>query len=398
MWNSQNPDKPDWANSPTWIAVDETSISYWDSSGKPLGPWSLELDSGNTSPKLFWLHDVSTDERLAEGQWAVGQKELLLRLYPPRTTTSPYLVSIFSKPVNGDLVEFRFEKLPVPPPWLDSDSVGEIAASNDKSSDADTATKTSAADSDLDGRWILDSMYSGPTSIMPEGGTGELMFAGDWLLNDAGDKIIKSLVTTRTDVTPKQIRIDLQLDEGVPIVMHGVYRVDSTSQQSRSLQAYFLMPGVELLNAEGQLETLSDAELREKVRKSIESIPDRCFDEPPALGRTLWRCRRPFPYRRTGVVVPGASEVEGIFLETKQATPDSMSLVEISVGADDGLREGHELSIHRKGPKNGDSPSIHPLGKIQLKLVTPNRAVGIVTLKHQGAIIKKGDSVTALPQ
>jgi hypothetical protein len=60
--------------------------------------------------------------------------------------------------------------------------------------------------------------------------------------------------------------------------------------------------------------------------------------------------------------------------------------------------EGYEMSIHRKVERGREDSGIQPLGKIRLKLVTPDRSIGIVTLLHEGASLEKGDSVTALPR
>jgi len=64
--------------------------------------------------------------------------------------------------------------------------------------------------------------------------------------------------------------------------------------------------------------------------------------------------------------------------------------VEISIGSDDGLVEGHTLYLYRsRGPDAGY------IGKIQLDLVDPDNAVGHVVggQTHQGKKIREGDSV-----
>jgi len=109
----------------------------------------------------------------------------------------------------------------------------------------------------------------------------------------------------------------------------------------------------------------------------------------------LWRCRLPSDRHR---IVKSAPNVEGLVVKTTQASPDSRALVEISIGADDGLTEGHELAIHRKIATGNEEITVKPLGKIHLRLVMPGSAIGIVSILHEGAEIKKGDSVTSTPQ
>jgi serine/threonine protein kinase len=393
MWRSQDSEKPDWARSPTWILVDDTSISYWDSSGKPLDPWSLKLDAENTFPKLLQLHDVSTDERLAEGQWAVGQNELLLRLYPPRKTTSPYLASIFSKPVNGDLVVFRFEKLPKPPAWLDSESPAEIADPDTEpfSSELDLPENVSSIPSGLDGRWIVESITNGQKVSPPKIMADELVVAGHWFLSvDLNGTISKGLVSFNENSGRKQIQFTMGKEDSP--VFHGIYKSDQNS-----LDICCIIPEVSVVEAGGDIERLSSDDFDKRARKIAALLTDECFDQPLRNNRIILRCCRPPDYRRTPIQ-SHAPDVEGLVLETRQANPRGMRMVEISIGEDDGLMEGYEMSIHRKVERGREDSGIQPLGKIRLKLVTPDRSIGIVTLLHEGASLEKGDSVTALPR
>ncbi len=398
-----------WAASPVWIAIDEQFILSWDASGKLIGNWILKRNA-DSSPKTLEIVDILTGDLIGEGQWAVSQKQLLLRLYPPRKTTSPYLASIFSKPTNGDLLEWRFEELSGPPAWLDPNLAAEEA---DKSvDDGDrpfgdlTFTDPVVADrdgrrnfeSELDGRWEFQMMFQGPSQILPRGGSGELIFAGDWLITfDANERIAKSIVTTQTDVSPKRIRIDMRSEEGIPVTLHGVYRVDNPGLHFRNLELYFLEPGFVASSEKAgpDSEPLDESEVAERVETLLTSLTEACFNEPPASGRMLWRCRLPSDYQR---FVTQAPDIEGLVVETTQTSPDSKALVEISLGADDGLKEGQELAIHRNVATEKDEMNVEPLGKIHLRLVTPDRAIGIVTILHEGAKIRKGDSVTSTPQ
>lgn len=67
------------------------------------------------------------------------------------------------------------------------------------------------------------------------------------------------------------------------------------------------------------------------------------------------------------------------------AVNEAQGLVEISLGADDGLKRGHVLQVI-----SGDTY----LGQIKLREVGPDKAVGDVDKRLQRGRIKKGDNVT----
>jgi len=77
--------------------------------------------------------------------------------------------------------------------------------------------------------------------------------------------------------------------------------------------------------------------------------------------------------------------VEGLVLKTAGEEAGDR-FVEISIGSDDGLRQGHQLLVWRPGP----SPKY--LGKIQIIDADPDRAVARVMSKFR---IQKDDNVTS---
>lgn len=84
--------------------------------------------------------------------------------------------------------------------------------------------------------------------------------------------------------------------------------------------------------------------------------------------------------------------VDGEVLETKRAGRSGSDLVEISIGSDDGLSEGHRLSVYRS--QQGDRAAKF-LGDIKLVYVTADRAVGVVILAAKNGRIERGDNVTS---
>ncbi len=97
------------------------------------------------------------------------------------------------------------------------------------------------------------------------------------------------------------------------------------------------------------------------------------------------------PKSVAGLQTPPPS-VEGEVLETKRGGRNGADLVEFSLGSDDGLVEGHKLSVYR--PASGDRAAKF-LGEIKIVYVTPDKSVGAVILRAKNGIIEKGDHVTS---
>src|SRR5262245_26695612 len=89
-----------------------------------------------------------------------------------------------------------------------------------------------------------------------------------------------------------------------------------------------------------------------------------------------------------------APRVEGIVEEIKPARRQGASeLVEISLGSDQGLKKGHEMTVYRTGlNKPGQRPKF--LAKIVIVNTTPDKAVGEVIESTRNGVIQKGDNVT----
>jgi septal ring factor EnvC (AmiA/AmiB activator) len=73
-------------------------------------------------------------------------------------------------------------------------------------------------------------------------------------------------------------------------------------------------------------------------------------------------------------------KVEGVVLDV--STKD---LIEISIGRDDGLKEGHSLEVYRGS---------NYLGRIVIRRTAPDRAVGQIIRELQRGQIKRGDRVS----
>lgn len=85
-------------------------------------------------------------------------------------------------------------------------------------------------------------------------------------------------------------------------------------------------------------------------------------------------------------------DVNGLVLNARKGRQRGSEFVEISLGSDDGLLEGHTLFVFRTAERNNGRGKF--LGKIEIVFVTPDRAVGTVVLPVKNGIIKKGDNVS----
>lgn len=93
----------------------------------------------------------------------------------------------------------------------------------------------------------------------------------------------------------------------------------------------------------------------------------------------------PKAYSRSSAPTP---LVYGEVLETKKSGRAGRELIEVSIGSDDGVRQGTLLYVYRVGDRNKF------LGQIRLELVTPDRSVGIVVSRAKNGVIERKDYVT----
>ncbi|MDA0589766.1 MAG: hypothetical protein O2820_10685 [Planctomycetota bacterium] len=93
----------------------------------------------------------------------------------------------------------------------------------------------------------------------------------------------------------------------------------------------------------------------------------------------------PKAYARTVAPTP---LVFGEVVETRRSAKTGRELVEISLGSDDGIKDGDTLFVYRVGERN------QYLGEITVELVRPKNAVGIVVNKAKNGVIEAKDHVT----
>jgi hypothetical protein len=93
----------------------------------------------------------------------------------------------------------------------------------------------------------------------------------------------------------------------------------------------------------------------------------------------------PKAYARTVAPTP---LVFGEVVETRRSAQTGRELVEISLGSDDGIKDGDTLFVYRVGERN------QYLGEITVELVRHKKAVGVVVNKAKNGVIEAKDHVT----
>jgi len=87
--------------------------------------------------------------------------------------------------------------------------------------------------------------------------------------------------------------------------------------------------------------------------------------------------------------------ISGKVLSARYGKGNRILYVEISLGGDDGIREGQRLTVWRSGDEKKSRTKY--LGQIRVINVHPDKAVGTVTSKDKAknGVIRKGDNVTS---
>ena len=85
--------------------------------------------------------------------------------------------------------------------------------------------------------------------------------------------------------------------------------------------------------------------------------------------------------------------LDGKVVSSRLGIGNRILYVEVSIGGDDGIKEGQQLTVYRPG--NGKSQRTKYLGQIRIIQVFADKAVGTVQEKAKNGVITKGDNVTS---
>jgi predicted nucleic acid-binding Zn-ribbon protein len=127
--------------------------------------------------------------------------------------------------------------------------------------------------------------------------------------------------------------------------------------------------------------TLQATEELHQVKGQLDSAVERSrqLSSQVAGMKTVMDANGVDPNADPNAVVP---RVDGIVSQVKQTT--GAQLVEVTIGADDGLKQGNTVEVYR-----GDKY----LGRIEIVKTSPDRAVGRVDRRFQTGVIQEGDRV-----
>ena len=143
----------------------------------------------------------------------------------------------------------------------------------------------------------------------------------------------------------------------------------------------------------------------EKVSKDLQAVQDDLFSEK--LARTqierqyiaaaeqLENVRRAGGTRNGVIardVVKPAPEIDGVIADTRKDDAGRVELVQLTIGADDGLSKGQTLDAYRSSD-NGTNAKY--LGRVELVDVGPDISVARVVQRSKSGIIERGDRVTS---
>jgi hypothetical protein len=85
--------------------------------------------------------------------------------------------------------------------------------------------------------------------------------------------------------------------------------------------------------------------------------------------------------------------IDGQVVSSRYGIGNRILYVEVSIGGDDGIKEGQQLTVYRPG--DGNAVRTKYLGQIRIIQVFADKAVGTVQEKAKNGVIAKGDNVTS---
>ena len=85
--------------------------------------------------------------------------------------------------------------------------------------------------------------------------------------------------------------------------------------------------------------------------------------------------------------------IDGKVVSSRYGIGNRILYVEVSIGGDDGIKEGQQLTVYRSG--DGNAVRTKYLGQIRIIQVFADKAVGTVQEKAKNGVIAKGDNVTS---
>jgi len=208
---------------------------------------------------------------------------------------------------------------------------------------------------------------------------------------------VKKAAEARDEAERQKIAVDKQL----ATIQEGGVRgnADTTAAQAAAdarreqIKELENALAAERIDKRKQIENTNN-EKRERIRAQIaartlesanEALEDQVRDLAKELARNKAGLTTPVAGRKRGEENPPPEDLEGQILSVKG------DLVNISIGSDAGLAQGHTLKVFRldRVPENSKF-----LGVIEILSVRPHEAVGR-PIRHSAYEMRKGDRVAS---
>ena len=195
----------------------------------------------------------------------------------------------------------------------------------------------------------------------------------------------QQLALLNQDLQNVRTERDTLLAEAAIAVDEAQHRVRETSEQRDVNQKLYARVD-ELI---GYVQQLEDQIFTQDVAsKELTAKHQRILEQ---LANITEQARR---IRAAGGAEPSATattsvppNVEGEITSVRLGVGTTPTIVQINIGSDDGLEEGHLLYVYRL---NGETKY---LGQIRLTLVTPDAAAGEMVNAAKNGIVESGDQV-----
>jgi hypothetical protein len=204
--------------------------------------------------------------------------------------------------------------------------------------------------------------------------------------SEASEQQLRKLETERESLAERNVQIQSELEQLKQQQREQLAQVSSTQELNKALAADATTLRTQIRTEQQARDaavaaTLTATEQLHQVKGEYETARQRRDELVTRVSgmEHVMREKGINPHTEPGSVVP---TVNGIVKQVRQS--NGAQLVEVSIGADDGLTAGNTLEVSR-----GD----RYLGRIEILQTSPDKSVGRVDRRFQTGQILEGDRV-----
>lgn len=201
---------------------------------------------------------------------------------------------------------------------------------------------------------------------------------------------VRKLETERVALETRNNTIQAEVDQLKETRREAVAAVAATEQNNERITKENEGLREDIRNSEVAADeafrkALAAVEELNQLQGQLENVGERNADltQQNAQMTSVMRESGLDPATPAGAVKP---RVDGFVSAVRRK--GSLQLVEISIGADDGLKKGHTVEVFRRS-----ATSAKYLGRIEILTTSPDKAVGRVDTRFQEGRIQEGDRV-----